>query len=73
MGEQTKTPINVNGKEIMIEDMNETQREMLNHVRDLDRKIANAKFNLDQLTVGRDSFVNMLASSIPVDDAVEAE
>jgi len=33
-------------------------------VADLDRKIRSAQFNLDQLTVGRDAFVNMLTASL---------
>jgi hypothetical protein len=37
---------------------------MLNHANDLERKLANARFNLDQLAVGRDAFVNMLAQSL---------
>jgi hypothetical protein len=37
---------------------------MISHIADLDRKIGSAKFNLDQLQVGRDAFVNMLTKSL---------
>ena len=71
MGKNEKTPITVNDKEYFVEDMTEEQRTMLNHVQDLDRKLANARFNMDQLAVGRDAFVNMLATSLESEDAVE--
>jgi hypothetical protein len=50
----------------IVEDMTDEQRTMLNHANDLDRKLANARFNLDQLAIGRDAFVNMLAQSLEV-------
>ena len=37
---------------------------MVNHIQDLDRKIANARFNVDQLSVGREAFVDMLAANL---------
>jgi hypothetical protein len=64
MGKKENTPITVNDKEYLVEDMTEQQVTMLNHVQDLDRKLANAQFNLDQLNVGREAFVNMLAASL---------
>jgi len=70
MGKNEKTPITVNDKEYLVEDMTDEQRTMLNHVQDLDRKLANARFNMDQLAIGRDAFVNMLAASLDkVDEA----
>ena len=46
---------------------------MLNHINDLGRKLDNARFNLDQLNVGREAFVNMLTRSLeePVAEAAE--
>ena len=44
--------------------MTDEQRTMLNHINDLGRKMDNARFNLDQLAVGRDAFVKMLADSL---------
>ncbi len=37
---------------------------MLNHVQDLDRKLKSAKFNVDQLNVGREAFISMLSKSL---------
>jgi hypothetical protein len=46
---------------------------MVNHVADLDRKIASTRFNLDQLSVGRDAFMNMLTQQLETDEAVDEE
>lgn len=76
MGETKQTPITVNDKEYIIEDMTDEQRTMLNHINDLDRKLANARFNMDQLSIGREAFVNMLAASLeaaPEGDTAEED
>ena len=74
MGENKKTPITVNDIEYFVEDMTDEERTMLNHVTDLDRKMANARFNIDQLAVGREAFINMLAQSLEAPEEVtEAE
>jgi len=71
MGKNEKTPITINDKEYLIEDLTQEQQTMVNHVADLDRKLSSARFNLDQLSVGREAFVNLLAQS--VEAPVEAE
>ena len=46
---------------------------MLNHINDLGRKLDNARFNLDQLNIGREAFVKHLAVSLEEPEAeVEA-
>ena len=37
---------------------------MLNHVNDLGRKLDNARFNLDQLNIGREAFILRLSTSV---------
>lgn len=70
MGNDKKTPITINDKEYFIEDLTQDQQTMLNHINDLDRKLSSARFNLDQLAIGRDAFVNMLTKSVSeVEDA----
>ena len=64
MGKNEKTPITINDKEYFVEDLTQDQQTMLNHINDLDRKLSSARFNLDQLSIGRDAFVNMLAKSV---------
>jgi hypothetical protein len=69
MGKNEKTPITVNDKEYFVDDMTDQQKTVINHIQDLDRKLSSAKFNVDQLSVGRDAFVNMLAESLEQEPA----
>jgi len=71
MGKNEKTPITVNDIEYNVEDMNDKQKAYLNHVQDLDRKLGNAQFNLDQLSIGRQKFVELLAESLENPEEVE--
>jgi|TARA_R110000796_G_scaffold32875_1_gene85668 hypothetical protein len=72
MGKKQTTPITVNDVEYKYEEMTPEQQAMVNHWEDLNRKIGSAQFNLNQLLVGRDAFVNMLSQSltaVPEEDA----
>ena len=73
MGEKKTTPITINDVDYTLEDMSEEQQAMVNHVADLDRKIASTRFNLDQLSVGREEFMNMLTQQLESDEAVDEE
>jgi len=73
MSKNEKNLITVNNVEYNIEDFTDAQKTMLNHVQDLDRKLGNAQFNLDQLSVGREAFVKMLADSLKAPAEDEAE
>jgi len=56
--------ITINDKEYKASDLTNEQIVMVNHINDLDRKLDSARFNLDQLQVGRNSFMNMLTASL---------
>ena len=62
--ENKKTPITINDVEYQFEDMTQEQQTLVNHVADLDRKLGSARFNLDQLQVGRDAFMTILTTSL---------
>jgi hypothetical protein len=64
MGKDKKTPITINEKEYQFEDLTTEQQTLFNHCIDLDRKIASAAFNLDQLNVGKNAFIKMLEESL---------
>jgi hypothetical protein len=64
MSEQQKNVITIDGKEYAEDQLTKKQKILLDHIVDLDRKIASAEFSLDQLLVGRDAFVNMLTASL---------
>ena len=69
---QTKT-VTINGTDYTEDQLTDQQKVMINHVADLDRKIGTTQFNLDQLNVGKDAFVNMLTQSLetPAQEAAE--
>lgn len=64
MGNNTKPQIMIDGIEYEVEKMTDQQKALLDHVVDLERKVNSARFNFDQLTVGRDTFFNMLKQSL---------
>jgi hypothetical protein len=70
MGKDKKTPLVIDEVEYVFEDMTQEQQLLVNHVADLDRKIGSAKFNLDQLQVGRDAFMSMLKQSLEAEPEV---
>ena len=64
MGKDKKTPITINDKEYIVEDMTPEQQTMVNHIADLERKLNTEQLNMDQLRVGRDAFVNILTAKL---------
>ena len=64
MAEKKTTPVTIDGKEYVFEDMTKEQQTLVNHVADLDRKISSTTFNLDQLKVGQQAFINLLKESL---------
>ncbi len=64
MAQQKKTPVVIDDVTYYFEDMTTEQQTLVNHLADLDRKVNNTKFNLDQLSVGKQAFVDMLKNSL---------
>ena len=64
---ETQT-ITLNEVEYNVADFTDEQTALLNHVADLERKISQSQFNIEQLSFGKDAFVNALATSL---EAVE--
>tara|TARA_R110002051_G_scaffold30584_1_gene70693 strand:+ start:55 stop:276 length:222 start_codon:yes stop_codon:yes gene_type:complete len=62
--EKKSQPITINDEEFFIEDMNDEQKAMINHIQDLTRKITTSQFNLEQLNFGKQAFVNALSQSL---------
>jgi septal ring factor EnvC (AmiA/AmiB activator) len=64
MAKDEKKTITVNDQTHNIEDLTEQQVAMVNHLQDLERKLSNARFNVDQLSVGREAFIRLLEESL---------
>lgn len=56
--------ITIDGKEYDYEELEDNQKSMVNQVINLNNKVAQARFDLDQLTVAQDAFSKMLVASV---------
>ena len=56
--------VNIDGKEYKVSDLTKEQVQMVNHVADLDNKIRTTQFNVEQLTGGRNYFMEMLSDTL---------
>ena len=73
MAEEKKAmTFNIDGTEYTEDQLSDQSKMCINHINSLDQKIGSAQFNLDQLRVGKEAFVNMLKGSLeaPVDAEV---
>ena len=62
--EKKKPVLNLDDKEYIIEDMTDEQKMMVNHINDLQNKQNTNQFMADQLSVGKEAFINMLRESL---------
>ena len=60
----TKPIVTINDKDYTEDQLSDEQKVILNHINDLERKIRSTQFNLDQLNVGKQAFVNMLNTTL---------
>ena len=61
---EQKPVLNLDDKEYVIEDMTDEQKMMVNHINDLQNKQSTNQFMADQLSVGKEAFINMLRASL---------
>ena len=61
--------IKIDDKEYTEDQLTDEQKVMINHITSLEQKIGSARFNLDQLSVGRDAFMSMLKQSLNQEEA----
>jgi hypothetical protein len=68
---QKEQTVTINEVEHKVSDLTQEQLSMVNHVADLERKINSSQFNLDQLSIGREAFMNMLTKSLEEEEEEE--
>ena len=69
---EKKQTIVINDKEYDAESFTDQQKIMVNHIADLNRKIDTTQFNLDQLNVGKQAFVELLTKRLAQEEVEEA-
>ena len=62
--ENKQAMLNLDGKEYVIDDMNDEQKVMVSHIADLTRKMETMNFNMQQLEFGKQAFVNALKKTL---------
>lgn len=65
--------VTINGVEHDANTFTEQQVLLLNHCVDLDRKISSTRFQLQQLEVGKDSFLSLLKTELEKPQDIEAQ
>ena len=71
MTKETNKVITINDVDYTEDQLTDQQKVIINHIGDLDRKIRNTQFSLDQLTVGKEAFVKMLTDSLESTEETE--
>ena len=61
---EDKKVITIDDKDYTEDQLTDTQKTIINHINSLQQKIGSAEFNLDQLKVGKEAFVNMLKTEM---------
>jgi len=54
----------IDGVEYDFESLSPEQQLLANHIADLDRKLSSARFNVDQMMVGRNAFAQLFERSL---------
>ena len=70
MAEKKTTPVLIDDVEYNLEDITKEQQLYIRHLADLDRKIGSAQFNIEQMQIGRNGFMELLKQSLksPAED-----
>jgi hypothetical protein len=56
--------VTIDGIEYSFDKLTHEQQILANHIADLDRKLNSARFNVDQMHVGRNAFVQLFERSL---------
>ena len=73
MAEKKTNTISINGTDYTEDQLTDAQKVFVNHVADLDRKIRSAQFNMDQLNVGKQAFMQLLTASLATESEEETK
>jgi len=69
MAEEKKVIITLDDQDYTEDQLSDEQKMIVNHINSLQQKIASARFNLDQLQVGQNAFVEIFKKSFEGEEA----
>ena len=70
---EEKPVLNLDGNEYVIEDMTDEEKQMINHINDMQNKINTNAFMREQLEVGKEAFIVRLRESLTAEEPEEVE
>ena len=70
---EEKPVLNLDGNEYVIEDMTDEEKQMINHINDMQNKINTNLFIHEQLEVGKEAFIVRLRESLVAEEPEEVE
>jgi len=73
MATEDKKVITINEVDYTEDQLTDEHKMIINHINSLQQKISSAKFNLDQLEVGKDAFLKILDTALQERPTEEAE
>lgn len=68
-----KQMITIGGKEYDYDELENNEQYLVNQIRDLNTKVAQAQFGIDQLRVAQDAFTKMLIESVNKPETEEGD
>jgi len=72
--EKKEQPVlSLDGKEYVIEDMTDEEKQMINHINDMQNKINTNAFIREQLEVGKEAFIVRLRESLVAEEPEDVE
>lgn len=69
MAEEKKVIITLDDQDYTEDQLSDEQKMIVNHINSLQQKIGSARFNLDQLQVGQNAFVEIFKKSLEGEEA----
>ena len=73
MAKNEKNTITVDNVEYNVDELSNEQKIIVNHLLDLDRKIGSSQFNLDQLQVGKNAFMQLFKNTLNTEENTDGD
>jgi hypothetical protein len=73
MAKNEKNTITIDNVEYNVDELSSEQKIIVNHLLDLDRKIGSSQFNLDQLQVGKNAFMQLFKNTLNTEENTDGD
>jgi|DEB0MinimDraft_4_1074332.scaffolds.fasta_scaffold96090_2 hypothetical protein len=73
MAKNEKNTITIDNVEYNVDELSNEQKIIVNHLLDLDRKIGSSQFNLDQLQVGKNAFMQLFKNTLNTEENTDGD